>query len=553
MTSRDLFYQRFLDELDALDRFLIQRRGPESRIDRMDPDVRRIMESLAFFSARTQQLATERVNEAVQRVGRGYVEQLLFDEPARALICAQPNDRLMEPVTLPQGTLVRLTTSDDRVGLFTTMRRATLLPLEVRSAALEMRPGSGFRILIGLHARSGLRLLPQALSFYLDYLGDYGASVRFHHAVRTHLSHVSVAFGEQPAVSSVGTAAETVFGENSLEEPDEHQHPVSRVTSFFHFPERDLFMHIDLPVPDDPWHKAWIALDLDEDWPTDLVVNREIFQLFTIPVENLRRDLAEPILCDGTKDSYPLSAPPPYQSDTVHSVAGVYREVESGYQPLLPAHLAPFQNGDQDNYELYYGHLSALESSASQDERPRLRLEIANAFEKPCKVSADVRFHQPEFAQYAIGRLSVSLQTRRVDGVHWSVHGQVRPHRASSLQTSPFELLHLLALKNKDVLDREEILYLMSLVGADDDSTHGRVSGRLAAIHAIEERSQVPNTTPGVHYQVVVMPGEEREDEALLADYLAQMQNLLQAWSNRRVRVSSIAARSRQSTHLAVV
>ena len=55
---------------------------------------------------------------------------------------------------------------------------------------------------------------------------------------------------------------------------------------------------------EDPWRQAWIAVDLDPEWPTDLVVNEEMFQLFVIPVENVRRDLAETIVCDGAQDSY---------------------------------------------------------------------------------------------------------------------------------------------------------------------------------------------------------------------------------------------------------
>lgn len=268
-----------------------------------------------------------------------------------------------------------------------------------------------------------------------------------------------------------------------------------------------------------------------------------------IPVENLRRDLAEPIVCDGTQDSYGLNAPPPYQTDIVHSTVGVYREVESGYEPLLPAHLAPFQQSNQDSYELYYGHLSELDDDGARGRRPRLRLEIANAFEKPCKVSADVRFHQPDFSDHAFGRLSVSLQTRHIEGVRWAAHGPVTPYRANSLKGAPFELLHVLALQNKQVFNHAEVLYLLSLCGATDGA-HAEMAERVIAIHATEERTQVPTATSGIHYRVIVSPGEEGESEALLADYLAQMEVLLQAWSNRRVRVSVTAAGSRQAAKL---
>src|SRR6185295_138842 len=106
--SYDLLTSLFLEELSALDRFAAAREA-ENRHQptREDPDVRRILEALAFFSARTRAAAAGSTRAAVRRIAGGTLDDLLPVAPASILVAATPGDQLPEPVTVPAGTQLR--------------------------------------------------------------------------------------------------------------------------------------------------------------------------------------------------------------------------------------------------------------------------------------------------------------------------------------------------------------------------------------------------------------------------------------------------------------
>src|SRR5260370_1374563 len=84
------FYEAFLTELKAVDDFLAYRTGDAGHVQREDPDVRRLMESIAFFSARTRQAATDQLRRSVLQHARGHLDDFLYPQPARGLVQAMP-------------------------------------------------------------------------------------------------------------------------------------------------------------------------------------------------------------------------------------------------------------------------------------------------------------------------------------------------------------------------------------------------------------------------------------------------------------------------------
>ena len=79
----------FLAELERLDKFLAHRVRDATQVGREDPDVRRLMESLAFFSTRTMQVADQRLRDAIQQLTRGHLDDFVTSQPARAMALAQ--------------------------------------------------------------------------------------------------------------------------------------------------------------------------------------------------------------------------------------------------------------------------------------------------------------------------------------------------------------------------------------------------------------------------------------------------------------------------------
>src|SRR3954464_13203737 len=105
------FYDDFLAELKAVDDSLAYRTGDATSVSREDPDVRRLMESIAFFSTRTRQAASDRLRGSVLALVRGHLDDFLSPQPARALVQAVPSGLVTDSVYLAAGTVLRLTTA----------------------------------------------------------------------------------------------------------------------------------------------------------------------------------------------------------------------------------------------------------------------------------------------------------------------------------------------------------------------------------------------------------------------------------------------------------
>src|SRR4051812_8080688 len=156
MSERDDFDQAFTEELSALDAFFDRRAETHEhfKLGRQDPDVRRILEAIAFFAARTRRLAAANVRAAVERLVRGQLDDLLWPLPAAGMLLARVDEGFGATGAVPEGAEVRLTATDGAVGVFTTRRRLDLLPLRLQS--VEAPPGVD-RLVMRLDAWIDLR------------------------------------------------------------------------------------------------------------------------------------------------------------------------------------------------------------------------------------------------------------------------------------------------------------------------------------------------------------------------------------------------------------
>lgn len=523
------FYEDFLAELKAVDDFLAYRTSGATSVSREDPDVRRLMESIAFFSARTRQAASDQLRGSVLSLVRGHLDDFLSPQPARGLVQATPAG-LVTPAYLPAGTVLRLTTADGDLGLFSTMTDATLRPLQIDLAELGLRAGGGFRLVIRIRARREVDDVPEPLAIHLSYLGDYPASLRFQYRLRRHLLDrgASVFYDAAPDPARTGAPCEVRFGSA----PPAHAEPgsgssIEQIRTFLHFPAKELYLGVSLPRPAAPWRQAWLCLDLDEQWPSELVVNKDVFRLFVLPVENLVRDVALPIKCDGTRAQFPIA---PARADAklvLHSVTGVFQELPSGRDPILPVQLA---SGDS-SYDLEHvaDGLGGIE--------PQLVLRLPDAFAAPRLISVEARWYQPGFDRVAVGKLLAKLQTRHVDGVELRLLGALAPHRQSALWRDPAAMLQVLSRRVSRVLGKRDLTNLMTLLGADPDSHHAGIDADLLDIEAREEPADL-RRGGGIRHVYQVTIGDVDDDRlGLVADYLRCVETLLDAWSANPVRL----------------
>ena len=524
------FYDDFLTELKAVDDFLAHRTGDPSSVAREDPDVRRLMESIAFFSARTRQAANDQLRSSMMSLARGHLDDFLSPQPARGLVQATPIGLVTDTAHLPAGTMLRVTTAEGDLGLFSTMTDVTLRPLQIDLAELSLRPGGGFRIALRVRARRDVVDMPEPLAIHLSYLGDYHASLRFQYRLRRHLlaDGVSVFYDTAPDPTGVGAPCEVRFGSAPPARAAAGSgSPIEALRRFLHFPAKELAMAVSLPRPLAPWRQAWLCFDLDDQWPPELVVNKDIFRLFVLPIENVVRDAALPIKCDGTRTRYPIAPARIDAKLALHSVIGVFQELPSGPDPILPVQLAS-GNASYDLEHVAHG---------ADELEPRLVLRLPDAFGAPRVVSVEACWYQPDFDRVAVGKLDVRLQTRHVQGVDLRLLGTLAPHRESALWRDPAAMMRVLSRRVSRVLGRRDVISLMTQLGADADSHHAGVDADLLHIEAREEPAELGRGGGIRHVYQITIDNIDDDRLGLIADYLRCVETLLDAWSASPVRL----------------
>ena len=132
-------------------------------------------------------------------------------------------------------------------------------------------PSGHLRLVLDLRARSPRQEPVGLLRFHVRYLDDYPISLQILHELRTRLRKALVVYHEPVLESSQGPACEVSFGsvpEHDHEPPGAGMHPLSRIRSFFHFPEQELFLNVAVPPSKRPWSRLSLCLDLEPPWPS---------------------------------------------------------------------------------------------------------------------------------------------------------------------------------------------------------------------------------------------------------------------------------------------
>lgn len=535
--SQDTFYNLFLEELEALRKFDAAR-ADEGFVPGLgdDPDVLRLTESLAFFSARTRVAAAGATFAAVSRMAAGTLDYLVPAMPAAAMLQVQPSRRVVDPMELRRGSVFRLQYADpnlpadglspgsgsprDRVALLSTLESTTVLPISVDNAAVSEVRG---RLALELTLRADVtQKSARELSFHVRRQGDYRSSLALHVALQQHV--------ERASALRVGTVDEAecgvAFGAQSPSDPSsdfDGRNPFERIRSFFHFPEQDLYLRVSIPAFRAGWTSLMVRLWLDGDWPVEQGVSKESFLLFAVPATNTWPDLAAPLLYDGTKDSFLITGRATFDAAEPVRVRGVYR-ADAGMSPLLPFAVGSREEG--------YEALRPPDGGAM-----KLRVRVPGAFEKPAKLAVDADWSQPSLWSSTLGQATISLQQQRLQGVSYRLLGSVRRPRASPLSADAAFGLDVLSLRAQRFLDTRAIATMLRLLGASGDSPY-RVCPDL--IEQVEVRD-VPDPSGGFGavkrlYTVSLL---ERSPELapLLVRFGERIRDLLEAWTEELVEV----------------
>jgi len=458
MTTDDDLYKVFLEQMHELENFRMSYAAmhPAIPLEREDPDVRRLTEAMAYFAARTHLAGIRNIIEFRRRIFQQFFSYLLTPLPAMGMIRAALSGKFSEPVVLPKGTEIAVSSETKGTAIFRALHDLRILPLSLTEMKMLLLPNKGYRIVLVLNAPYARNDDIGNLRFHINHLDDFQASLRVFHNLRKHLRRASVVFDENVTEETRGNPCEVSFDAPKDEEDEEWPHPLQRERWFFHFPHRELFLNVRVSSQPRNWTRFALCFDLDAQWPRSLVLNQDVFQLFAVPIVNLNRGMAQPIICDGTKERYPIRHPEPEHNFGLHSVVGVYQVKDGSMVPMR----AGILSGGSGSYE--------LEESTDRTglKRHWLALHFPEAFEEPRTIAIDAHWLQPWFSEALGERITVNTYTRTLVGLEWQLVGDIVPHGENTFQAEMEGFLHLLTLKNKSAFNVDDLLEMMQTLGS---------------------------------------------------------------------------------------
>jgi type VI secretion system protein ImpG len=520
----DSLYKVFLEHMHDLENFRMAYAAmhPATPLDREDPDVKRLTEALAYFAARTQVAGIRNITGFRRRIFQQFFPYLLTPLPAMGIIQANLTGLFSEPVLLPKNTEIAVASETKGTALFRTLHDLRILPISLIGLKMLLLPDKGFRVLLIFQATYARNDDIGQLRFHINHLNDFQASLRILHGLKKHLKRAAVVFEENATEESRGDSCEVSFGApQDKEEEDEWPHPLQKERSFFHFPHQDLFITVHLSSQPRNWNRFTICLDLDSGWPRNMVLNEDVFQLFAVPIANLNRGMAQPILCDGTRERYSIRHPEPEYNFELHSVAGVYKIEDNGMVPMR----AGILSGGSGSYE--------IEESTDKagGRRYWLSLHFPEAFEQPKTITTDAFWLQPWFSEALRERLQATTFSRHIIGVKWDLLGEIVPHADNTFQQELEGFLHLLTLKNKSTLTTDDLLGLLNTLESVRRGPFQRACDLLTDIK-VEETLLGKNTAPGMLKLVYCLRFENFDPgfSPLVETFVDHLGRILDSW-----------------------
>jgi type VI secretion system protein ImpG len=232
MRIDESLYKAFLEEMNALENFRIGYASlhPGVPLDREDPDVRRLIEAMALFSARTRLAGSRNISATSRRIFQQFFPYLLVPMPSMAVLQALPTRQFVEPVVFPKGSEVILSPESGGGAVFQTLGELRIMPITLTKFSMLLQE-KGFRIALRFSAFFARSEEIGRLSFCINHLNNYESSqtVLFH--LKRHLKKVSVIFDEKADEESSGIPCDVSFGLPQDEDNFEHPLHQERISS----------------------------------------------------------------------------------------------------------------------------------------------------------------------------------------------------------------------------------------------------------------------------------------------------------------------------------
>lgn len=449
MRQSEELYQKYLEELQELESFkLSHTEGYFGILKEVmeDPHTKHIVETLAFFIARSHLHGEQTILNLYRRLFRQYFPYLWSSLPPMGLIQLSPTRNLAKAIDCREGTEIQLQTADGRHVYFQTMQSMRILPIRKSNCRFEVTKNGRTRFFVKFNAMTHLKEEIGTFRLLINCLNYFPSSWSLSIALRQHLRSITILYDDK---DTPGDLCKATFG--SVPQSNLFSHPIEHLRSLMNFPEQELFLDIEIPPHGEKWQSFTLCFDLGNYWPETFPLSKESFHPFVLPIINLQKKTAELIRCDGTEDSYPILYPDPKKQFAIHSFLGVY-----SLQNHKPIPLKPNIISDSDeSYE--------IEPIFSHNRPPEynLHLELQESLKKTQLISVEALWYQPWFDKLDqdVKAIVVNQLLQELD---LRVFGTITsPEDRISSYDIKF-LTRLLSLKNQTHLELDDILFLMN-------------------------------------------------------------------------------------------
>ena len=521
--SWDEVERELVTELRVLETFRREHvsRYPGARVDRDDPDVQRIIEAVALSAIRTRLSLQSNLHRMWQRLCGSYFEFLMTPLPSCGIVQATVTPRLVETQTIPRGTQLVLSGNTGDSATYTTLDELRILPIQLESVDFQARDAKRW-IELRFASRFPRTDAVGLVRLHLRCAAHYPSAVNIAYQLRGHLQRAVVQYGQAGAVSEA-LPCPVSFGARAEEPLDgDPINPQDAVRRFFHFPERELYLNVEVPQSPRPWQTFMLRLEVDHEYPPDQVPGLDTFQLFTVPVENRARLPAMQLVLDGTRSSHPIMHLDPGQRFSLLRVRGVYRRGEQGLVPLRASSVV--EADSPDCYELEAG-------PAGDAASHRLLVRDPAALLQEVKLHVDCEWHQPWFAEQAQGSLRASVPYRSLDGITLDVLGGVTRSSSGTLGRNTQGLLQFLSLRMKPVLGLDELRRVLDALGTVSASPYRRLPQRLRRVRVEPALDSALRGSGLRHLYHVTIDPFDAEEEPLVWHFLNEITRLLDSWN----------------------
>jgi type VI secretion system protein ImpG len=500
----DGLFEDFQRELEALDTFRDQYRSfyGFAGLDRDDPDVQRMVEALAFFSARTRREADRALARHEHRALEQLYPFLLSPMPAMALLAVDGARAMADARTLPAGTeiLVRagggmeIHGEPTRELSFRTLRALRVRPIDIDGNSIELQRLGDQGWELRFDVSSGAPQIDplQHLDLHISPQGDLVSALRLHHALRRSL--VGISYGFEGTRAPERTTKRVSFAPlPDAPEVDPFANPIERFRRFLHFPASTLSLRVPIDASPKEWRTLRLRFHLNTRWPGGLSVGPRSFVLHATPMINLRREPAEPIPFDGTQARVEVAHPDPAQGYRARELVAVHRAARDGLVPLLPESLA--QQGGTASY--------GVETvGRGLGRQIWLDVDLPAAFDEATTIVAEAEWFQPAAARLFEAELHATPASRHIEGVRWEVARPLQESKDSPLCERRDRLTRLLEASARTQPTAADLAFLIEILGAADNELFSRVVRNIEGL----ERADGPDAlSPSGQKQVFVV------------------------------------------------